>query len=86
MSKINTQSFEMLEVMWYVCYTEIIGNNITNKNFLWITHKFVSNVLLCHSSTNTLFSIGEASMNYVSVKTKPTTTVGKTQTGKHDLS
>jgi hypothetical protein len=24
------QSREMLEVMWYVCYTEIIGNN--NKN------------------------------------------------------
>jgi len=56
------------------------------QKLLCITHQLVSNVLLCHSSVNSLFSIGEDSMNYVSVKTKPITTVDKSQTRKRDLS
>lgn len=72
---------DIIDIMWYICYTEIIGNNNTNKNF-YASHMCASNVLLCHSSINT----GTDSTNYVSVRTKPIMTVDKSQTGKRDLS
>jgi len=82
---------EQYTVIWnvrsyVVCLLHWNNRKQHKQKFLCITHQLLSNVLLCHSSINTLFSIGEGSMNYVSVKTKSIMTVDKSQTGKCDLS
>ena len=69
---------------YVVCSLHWNNRKQHKQKFVCITHQLVSNVLLCHSSINTLFSIGEGSMNYVSVKTKSIMTVDKSQTGKRD--